>query len=306
MFVMRSGKWLLFLLFGFLLSSALVLSLAANATAPTEPVHIGIFADLHAHDTNSPVEEHVYTNYAQRLQAFVDAMNAWPADLVIELGDFVNGKFVLGAELGDAARIAGILENAESIYATFDGPRYYVLGNHDVYDLSKEEFLEGTGASSATASFDAGLYHIVILDAQYDKKGNDLGHAGWVVQGNIPQAQLDWLSNDLSATDLPTIVCVHQPLDVDFDLLSGGPTVVNAEAVKAILSESGVVIAVLQGHEHKNAYSLIDGIHYVTFEGLLDRTEPTPPSWAMVTLDPASRTITVRGEGNQADLDLEY
>ena len=303
---MRSGKWLRSLLFGFLLSSALVLSLTANPTAATEPLRIGVFADLHAHNTNSPVEEHVYTNYGQRLQAFVDAMNAWPADLVIQLGDFVNGKFVLGAKLGDAARIPGILEKAESIYATFNGPRYYVLGNHDVYDLSKEEFIQRVDAASTYHSFDAGAYHIVILDAQYDKKGNDLGHAGWVVQGNIPQVQLDWLSEDLAATDLPTIVCVHQPLDVDFDLLSGGPAIANAEDVKAILSGSGVVVAVFQGHEHENAYSLLNGIHYVTFEGLLDHTEGTPPSWAMVTLDPASRTISISGEGNQADLDLEY
>jgi len=303
---MYSAKSLRFLLLGVLLSTALVLSLVANGAAAIEPLCIGIFADLHAHDTESPGEGKIMSNYAERLEAFVTAANAWPADLVIELGDFVNGKFVLGAELGDAARIAGILENAESIYAAFDGPRYYVLGNHDVYDLSKQEFIERVGADSLYHSFDAGAYHIVILDAQYDKKGNDIGHAGWVVQGNIPQVQLNWLSDDLAATDLPTIVCVHQPLDVDFDLLSGGPAIANAEAVKAVLNGSGAVIAVFQGHEHENAYSLIDGIHYVTFEGLLDRTEGTPPSWAAVTLDPASRTIIIKGEGNQADLDLEY
>ncbi|HUT87555.1 MAG TPA: metallophosphoesterase [Candidatus Heimdallarchaeota archaeon] len=303
---MRSGKWLRSLLFGFLLSSALVLSLAANATAATEPLRIGVFADLHAHDTESPGEGKVMSNYSERLESFVVAANAWPADLVIELGDFVNGKFVLGAELGDAARIPGILEKAESIYATFGGPRYYVLGNHDVYDLSKEEFIERVDATSTYQSLDAGAYHVVILDAQYDKKGNDLGHAGWVVQGNIPQAQLDWLSEDLAATDLPTIVCVHQPLDVDFDLLSGGPAIANAEAVKAILSGSGVVVAVFQGHEHENAYSEIDGIHYITFEALVDHTESVPPSWALVTLDPVSRTIDIEGAGMQADWHFEY
>ena len=303
---MRSGKWLRSLLFGFLLSSVLVLSLATNGATATGPLRVGVFADLHAHDTESPGEGKVMSNYSERLESFVVAANAWPADLVIELGDFVNGKFVLGAELGDAARIPGILEKAESIYATFDGPRYYVLGNHDVYDLSKEEFIERVDATSTYHSFDVGAYHIVILDAQYSKKENDLGHAGWVVQGNIPQAQLDWLSEDLAATDLPTIVCVHQPLDVDFDLLSGGPAIANAEAVKAILSSSGAVVAVFQGHEHENAYSLIDGIHYITFEALVDHTESVPPSWALVTLDPVSRSITVRGEGTQADLDLEY
>ncbi len=303
---MLSSKWYLRPVLSLSLVLLLVAPLLADGPGLTDPLHVGIFADLHAHDTNSPGEKKVMVNYGERLQAFVEAMNAWPADLVIELGDFVNGRFVSGAPLGEPKRIAGILEDVETIYSALTMSRYYVLGNHDVYDLSKAEFLEGTGASSTTASFDAGAYHFVILDAQFNKNEEDYGHVSWMVQGRIPKTQLAWLREDLAATENPTIVCVHQPLDVDFDLLSGGPTVANAEAVKAILSESGVVIAVFQGHDHENRYVEIDGIHYVTFEALVDHTEPTPPSWAAVTLDPTSRTITVRGEGNQADLDLEY
>jgi len=303
---MRSGKWLRSLLFGFLLSSALVLSLAANPTASTEPLRIGVFADLHAHDTESPEEGKVMSNYSERLESFVVAANAWPADLVIELGDFVNGCYVSGPPLGEPERIVGILEDAEKIYSTLLMPRYYVLGNHDVYDLSKEEFLEGTGASSTTASFDAGAYHIVILDAQFNKNDEDYGQVKWMVQGRIPQMQMDWLREDLATTDKPTVVCIHQPLDVDFDLLSGGPTIANAEAVKAILSGSGVVVAVFQGHEHENAYSEIDGIHYITFEALVDHTESVPPSWGLVTLDPVSRTIDIEGAGMQANWHFEY
>jgi 3',5'-cyclic AMP phosphodiesterase CpdA len=65
-------------------------------------------------------------------------MNAWPADLVIQLGDLVNGRYVMGAPFGEPERIMGILEETEAIYAQVNAPRYYVLGNHDVYDLSKE------------------------------------------------------------------------------------------------------------------------------------------------------------------------
>jgi len=85
-----------------------------------------------------------------------------------------------------------ILDEAEAIYAGLSAPRYYVIGNHDVYDLSKEEILEHTAASFTYGSFDAGGYHFVILDAQYDRDGDDLDHAGWVVQGNIPDEELDW------------------------------------------------------------------------------------------------------------------
>jgi len=228
-----------------------------------------------------------------------------PADLVIELGDFVNGNFVMGAPMGNPARIIGILDKAEAIYAEFNGPRYYVLGNHDVYDLSKAEFLSHTGATETYESFDAGAYHFVILDAQYNKKGKDISHAGWVVQGNIPQFELDWLAADLAATDKPTIVCVHQRLDVNFDMLSGGPEIFDNKAVQKVLEDSGVVIAVFQGHEHENAHTVINGIHYITFDQLTDE-DGSKPSWAYITLDPEAQTIDIVGAGDQADWRLEY
>lgn len=283
----------------------LVLVLLVAASFGAFGLKVGIVTDIHAHDTDSPGEGKVMTNYPERLSAFVEAMNAWPADLVIELGDFVNGNFVLGAPIGDPARIVSILDEAEAIYAGLSAPRYYVIGNHDVYDLSKEEILEHTAASFTYGSFDAGGYHFVILDAQYDRDGDDLDHAGWVVQGNIPDEELDWLRADLAGTDKPTIVCVHQRLDVDVDFLSGNaPEIMDNKAVQKVLEDSGVVIAVFQGHDHENAYTMINGIHYIEFDQLVD--EGTEPSWAYVTLDPDARTITIVGEGEQADWELEY
>jgi len=255
---MKRGRLLLALLLGAILVASLTLVTIADDTN-TGVLRVGIFTDLHAHDTDSPVEGKVMTTYPQRLGACVDAMNNWPADLVIQLGDFVNGAYVMGADLGDPARIVAILDQADAIYATLDSPRYYVLGNHDVYDLSKEEFLDHTAATTTFKSFDAGAYHFVILDAQYDKKGEDLAHAFWVVQGNIPQSELDWLANDLAATDKPTIVCVHQRLEVDMDLLSGGPEVLHNKEVQKVMEDSGVVIAVFEGHDHENDHTVING-----------------------------------------------
>lgn len=296
----------LILLVCLLFLSFFVVSVLAGATSSTEPLQVGIFTDLHAHDTNNPIERLVMVNYRERLGACIDAMNAWPADLMMQLGDYINGRFVIGADPGDPARIPAILEDAESIYAQFNGPRYHVIGNHDVQDLSKKEFLKRVPMTATYYSFDAGGYHFVVLDAQYSRQGEDFNNVFYVVQGNIPSFQLDWLEEDLAATDRQTIVCVHQRLDVEYDFRSGGPEIYNAEEVKALLEESGKVIAIFQGHDHDGAYSQIDGIHYVTFRALIDRAEPTPPSWAAVTLDPVNRTITIEGAGEQVDYHLDY
>ena len=290
---------------------AVLLALSVGAWAcvaglSSEPLRIGIITDVHIHDVDSPVEGKVMTNYAERLTAFVDGMNAWPAAAIIELGDLINGGFVMGGAPGDTTRIPGFLDEAVALLSGFDGPVYYVLGNHDLYDLSKQEFYTATGVDIGYYSFDLGGYHFVVLDAEFNPDGTDYDHVFMRTKGFIPPDQLDWLASDLAATTLPTVVCVHQPIDSDFEALAGGPPIVNNKDVQRVLSDSGVVIAVFQGHNHENRYVEIDGIHYVTFEAMVDHTEPTPPTYAQVTLDPEAQMIRIEGFGLQESYELPY
>jgi alkaline phosphatase len=142
---------------------------------------------------------------------------------------------------------------------------------------------------------------VVLLDVQFTTSGQDLAYTYTGVKGFVPQEELDWLRADLAATTSPTIVCVHQRLDAEREEWRD---VGNAEEVRAILAASGVVVAVFQGHDHENAHAESDGIHYLTFEALVD--QGTPPSWARVTIDPEARTIRIEGEGDQTDWDLTY
>jgi hypothetical protein len=268
-----------------------------------EVVRFGLIADVHAHDTDSPLEGKWMTHTEERLTAFTNAMNAWGSDFVIELGDFVNGWVVLGADPGDPARIPDVLAWADGLYATFEGPRYHVIGNHDVYNLDKDQYKATLGVDSTFYSFDVGAFHFVVLDVQFAEDGTDLAHTYTGVGGFVPAAELDWLRGDLAGSDAPTIVCVHQMLDQYIEEW-GRALVLNQPEIQAVLAEDGDVIAVFQGHDHDNAYHLINGIHYVTFEALVD--QGTPPSWASITLDPSARTITIIGVGDQASYVLEY
>jgi len=280
--------------------------LTAGPSALCDPLRIGIFADLHAHDTDSPLDGFHMVNWEERLTACIEAMNAWPADLMIELGDYINSRFVLGAPLGDAARIPGILEAADAVYERFAGPRYYVLGNHDVGDLTKDQFLAHVGAENTSMSFDAGGFHIVLLDAQFREDGTDRGNEFWYMQGYLPPQQFQWLQEDLAASDAPTIICVHQRLDLAYELRHGGPEVTNHLEIQSALRADGNVIAVFQGHDHGGGYAEIDGIHYITFHSLMDRSGGVPPTWAYVTLDRETRTLEIAGEGEQESYVLTY
>jgi len=276
--------------------------LSANAET-SDPVRFGLIADVHAHDIDSPGEGKWMTNTEARLAAFTDAMNAWSPDFVIQLGDFVNGWVVLGADPGDPARIPDILAWADELYARFDGPRYHVIGNHDVYNLDKPTYREILGIETTTYSFDVGGYHFVALDVQYADDGSDLGHTYMGVAGFLPKEKLAWLRDDLAASTLPTIVFVHQMLDTTIEEL-GRALIANQHEIQATLAEDGDIIAVFQGHDHDNAHHVIGEIHFVTFEALVD--QGTPTSWAQITLDPAEQTITITGFGEQANYRLEY
>ena len=280
-----------------------VLAVAIAAADVEDAVRFGLIADLHAHDTDSPLEGKWMTHTEERLAAFTAAMNAWDPDFVVQLGDFVNGWVVLGADPGDPARIPGILAWADGLYAAFDGPRHHVIGNHDVYNLDKEQYRTILGIDSTYYSFDVGAYHFVVLDVQFGEDGSDLAHTYTGVAGFVPEREMDWLRDDLAASDRPTIVFVHQMLDAYIEAW-GRALVANQPEIQAVLAEDGDVIAVFQGHDHDNAHNEIDGIHYVTFEALVD--QGTPPSWARITLDPDARTIVIVGEGDQADYVLGY
>jgi len=175
-----------------------------------------------------------------------------------------------------------------------------------MYDLSKPEVLGAFGLERGYYSFDLGGFHVVILDAEYNPDGSDYDHVFMRTKGFIPTWEFEWLEADLAGTDLPTIVCVHQPLDVDFESLAGGPPIVNHLDVQRALVDSGVVVAVLQGHDHENRHALIEGIHYITFTAMVGHTVPTEPSYALMTLDPEARTITIEGAGLQESYDLSF
>ncbi|MBN1858714.1 metallophosphoesterase [Candidatus Bipolaricaulota bacterium] len=274
-----------------------------GSTANAETLRIGVIADVHAHDLDSPIEGKWMSHTETRLMQFVNAMNGWPADLVVQLGDFVNGWIVLGIDPGDPSRIPGILAWADGLLAAFQGPRLHVLGNHDVYNLDKSQIRTVLGLENTYDSLDANGFHLVILDVQFDEQGDDLSHTYTGVAGFAPGFELQWLREDLAASDLPTVIFVHQRIEA-FVEAWGRPLIANAEDLRQILVEDGDVVAVFQGHDHANHHSLMDGIHYVTFEALVD--QGTPPSWAAVTLDSSERTLVIEGVGEQESYDFTF
>lgn len=222
-------------------------SLAATSAALSFPLplraagtgaaklRIGLITDVHKdviHDADA------------RLQAFVDAMSRERVDAIMQLGDFCIPKPENRAFL--------------SIFESFKGPRFHVLGNHDMDEgHSREQAVAFLGMKSRHHSFDLGGFHFIVLDANDKPPGWKSGYPAFIAAD-----QVAWLREDLEKTTLNTFILSHQSLE--------RPACIdNQEEIRAILRAARMpsgepkVAACLNGHWHIDHHRLIDGIPYI-------------------------------------------
>ncbi len=208
---------------------------------------------------------------------------------VVELGDFIDAADSVEVEKRYLRRI-------NKAFAALPGQKHYVLGNHCVDTLTKEEFLGEVGQKRSYYSFDAGGFHFVILDACFRSDGISYGRRNFQwTDPNIPSNEVEWLAEDLKASGRQTIVFVHQRLDV-----SNSYGIKNAAEVRKVLEDSGNVLAVFQGHSHKNDLKEINGIHYCVHRAMVEGSGAENNGYSTMDLF-ADGSIRVTGFREQQD-----
>jgi predicted phosphodiesterase len=261
---------------------------------PERPIRIGVVADVH--------QDVIHDGYA-RMRTFIDEMQTSKPDFLIQLGDFVLPR----------PRNQPFLE----CWNEFEGPRYHVLGNHDMVDFgyTKQQTMEWWEMPQRFYSFDAGGWHFVVLDGNDQNPGEWSGYVRYVAPD-----QLEWLRKDLAATNAPTMVFSHQTIESD----SG---VANSGEVRAVLEECNrlagwpQVYACLCGHHHIDSLLEVEGIRYIHINSMsykwvgdkylhrrfpphvehaypaVSKTAPyRDPLYTMLTLDPAAGTMSLSGK----------
>ena len=263
----------------------------ANDPQQKPVLRIGLLTDLHYADKPARGAR-VYRETEGKLEEAVEFFNQNAPQFVVCLGDLIDQASAVETEIE-------WLKHIESVFAKTRAPRHYVLGNHCVGTLTKEEFTTHTAASKNTHySFDAGDFHFVVLDACFTSDGTPYGRGNFDWKdANVPPAQLEWLRADLAANAKPTVVFAHQRLD-KANVLS----VRNAEAVREILEQSNRVLAVFQGHSHRNEYQHIAGIHYCTLVAMIEGAGLDNSGYALLEVM-ADRSLRLRGFRRQADYD---
>jgi len=276
-------------------AAALTLPLPALARSTAKgKLRIGMISDIH---------QDVMHDGMKRLAAFLDAMREAKPDVIVQLGDFckptaTNKPFM-------------------DLWNSYEGPRYHVIGNHDMDGgFRREQTVEWYGMPARYYGFDQVDTRFLVLD------GNDPGGTKGGYNRFIADDQKAWLENELAITKHPVVVLIHQPLD-----LPGG--VVNQQEIRALLekdrgTEHPGVAAVFGGHFHQDSVQRINGVAYAQINSAsyvwlpdnarrnvydeeshkkhpnLDHVAPyRDPLWAIVTLDHDAGTLSIQGRASE-------
>ncbi|SIO61422.1 alkaline phosphatase [Singulisphaera sp. GP187] len=262
--------------------------LFAREDATPDGLRIGLLTDLHYADKPRAGSRY-YRETPGKLAEAAERFGREDLQFVVELGDLIDSADSVATEQGYLKRI-----NRE--FSAISPNRHYVLGNHCVSTLTKEEFLDGVGQKRSYDSFDHGQFHFIVLDSCFRSDGTPYGRRNFEwTDANIPAAEVDWLRDDLKATANPVIVFAHQRLDV-----SNSHGVKNGPEVRRVLEASGKVLAVFQGHSHKNDYKEIAGIHYCTLVAMIEGSGAENNGYSVMEVRPDG-TIRIQGFRKQAD-----
>lgn len=271
-----------FLQHGTLLLTATALdSTPLFADEPTT-LKVGLVTDLHHADKPSSGSRH-YRESVKKLAEAGEKFQQSKVDFIVELGDLIDAADSVETEQKYLTTI-----NRE--FSAISKDRHYVLGNHCVDTLTKEEFLAGVEQKQSYYSFDCGGFHFIVLDACFRGDGQPYGrkNSKWN-DANIPAAELEWLEADLKANDKQVIVFAHQRLDVSTD-----HGVKNCPEVRRILEASGKVRVVFQGHSHQNDLKDINGIHYLTLVAMVEGSGDDNNGYSVMEIA-SSGNISIKG-----------
>jgi alkaline phosphatase len=264
-------------------------SVSSGCNLFTTGIRFGLVTDAHYADRDHSGSRY-YRESTAKMRECVNQLNKEDLSFLVELGDFKDQD-----NPPIESSTISFLKTIEEEFQKFKGNTYHVLGNHDVDSISKEQFLAVVDNThipkdSKYYSFDLKGFHFIVLDANYRSDGIDYskGNFDWT-DANIPTAELEWLRQDLSSTNKPSIVFIHQLLDGEGDLY-----VKNAVEVRGILEKNGKVLAVFQGHHHAGGYTCIEGIHYYTLKAMVEGSGPENNAYTVVEIL-GDHSITVTG-----------
>nr|WP_314255867.1 metallophosphoesterase [uncultured Devosia sp.] len=251
---------------------------------------IALFADIH-HGPHSHAKKEGWDALPE-LEKAVRHVQELGADMLLDLGDRISDTTIEHDKIVEA--------EVRDRLAQFNGPRYHVIGNHDVGNLTPADNAEIFGEHIAQQVVDLGEARLILWQA--NTKGEfTRDHIGFPhVAGDLA-----WLIDTLNADDRPAIIATHIPLsghsqigNFYFENNADVSTYPDHAEVRRAVEATGKVAVWLSGHVHWNTVTNVHNIQHITIQSFSERftTYPEPATaYAMLEVKDGSFTLEVFG-----------
>ena len=210
-------------------------------------IRIGMCSDVHLstmHDSE------------KRISSFIDSMIMAKPDFIIELGDFGI----------PSEKYAPYF----SIWNSFPGLKYHVIGNHEMDGgTSLDEAVAYRKMKNSYYTFSKNGFKFVVLDGNDKKEENQKGYRSY-----MGKEQLDWLKNELKIARRPIVIFSHQGIGTDPNNPGERYSIENSLDVRKIFenhnkqNKSNRVICCFNGHTHHDFAEEINEIWYITINSM--------------------------------------
>ena len=218
---------------------------------------IGLFSDPHYSSQELTCGNRHNNLSLSKMRQALEWFAAEGCDHVICLGDLTDTEETKAQEEANMAEIA-------ALFSEFSLPISVVMGNHDAYVFTAEEFYRLLGGCEP-AHIHEGNTHLLFLDTNYTAAGVRYTPHGfrWDDVG-LPHPES--LREQLAALDGDVYLFMHQ--NIDPAISAADHRLANADEVCAIIEQSGKVRAVYQGHYHWGNRSHHGGVDYITLPAM--------------------------------------
>ena len=268
---------------------------------PTVDLAIGIIADCQYCECETK-ETRSYKYSLNKLEGAIEQFNTEPLNYTIHLGDFIDRDFAS-------------FDRLLPIWDKLSSNKYHVLGNHDfnVVDSLKPRVLDRLNLTDRYYSIVENHWRFIVLD------GNDLSfHGAYNLQkmkqtdslysqilqskvhnkpawnGGLSQEQLVWLENELITAEENN---ERVGLYCHFPIAGNEFTEIlwNSEQILALIDKYSCVKFYFNGHNHDGDYLKRNGVHYLTFKGMVETDNNSPYASVMIVKD----NIYINGHGGE-------
>lgn len=220
---------------------------------------IGIFADAHYSSRTLGCGNRYYSQSLRKIREAMNHFRGENCDLVISMGDLIDVDDTHEMEADNLGKVASLL-------AEYPVPVYCIMGNHDGFAFTQEDYYRILGEKCRPVDFSAGETHLVFLDACYFASGRHYGPGDTDWTDTFYPFETE-LKEKLAALQGDVYVFLHQNLD---PTVHESHRLANDGKIRQILEESGKVKMVIQGHYHPGNSVICNQIPYRTYPAMCE------------------------------------